>query len=214
MKEYKSQGTEEEHPFFSNGMIIQCPRVKDSSNSPNKIDQFVTLTKLIDICRVTHVVSVGCPEFLTYLSQEKVKVKKMEGAALEGSEGFLGLPRPVRSKIERYFDRESKKKTFKIDDIRLYELMTETASTPFACRLVNIREEAISKNTIAVLHAKVGREEKLELPELADRIVDSPICCLAHIFSIEENEITLEVGQESFLEDFRDNIWVTSVLDQ
>lgn len=76
--------------------------------------------------------------------------------------------------------------------------MTENTDYPQGyCRIVNIRDEAISKNTVAVLHAVVAEEEKkkLDLVGLYQKATTSPIACLARIFNIGENEITLEVAQ-------------------
>lgn len=54
---------------------------------------------------------------------------------------------------------------------------------------MNIRDEAISKNTVAVLHAVVAEEEKkkIDLVGLYQKATTSPIACLARIFNIGEN---------------------------
>lgn len=57
------------------------------------------------------------------------------------------------------------------------------------CRVINIRDEAISKNTVAILHAVVSEEEKKnsDLVELYQKATTAPIACLARIFNIGEN---------------------------
>lgn len=92
--------------------------------------------------------------------------------------------------------------------------MTETASTEPHCRAINIRTEAIAKNTVAVLHATCSLEERQNIFSLYQKALVSPICCLLRISNIDSDEITIEVGQEHFLEEFRHNIWVTSASDQ
>lgn len=67
------------------------------------------------------------------------------------------MPRPSKSKIERYFNGETKKKVYPIDDIIIYELMSgsESNKSNEKCRMINIREEAVNKNVISILHAKL-----------------------------------------------------------
>lgn len=49
------------------------------------------------------------------------------------------MPRPVRSKIERYFNSESIHVTHKIDEIKIYELMNEGIEEAH-CRTIDIRK--------------------------------------------------------------------------
>lgn len=83
-------------------------------------------------------------------------MESIKGPVLEGTESFLSLPRPLKSKIERYFNGESIQLKYPIDEIIIYELMTEQGEAGGYCRQIDIREEAVSKNTIAVLHAVVS----------------------------------------------------------
>ena len=66
-------------------MIIQCPKIKSGKYAPKEVDQFATIKKVMEICQATHVISVGCPALLTYLSEKKFKIEKMLGLPLEGA---------------------------------------------------------------------------------------------------------------------------------
>ena len=202
-------GSNEEYPSFASGIVVHCPKIRRN----NQKEQFQLINKILEMFEVTHLVVVDSPGYFEQVPPQ-IKAQRMKARALEGTDSFLDLPRPIKNKIERYFGGESKRKTFEIDQIRLFELMSKSGSEPMHCRRINIREEAISKNTVAILHAKIEENEELDCYRLAEKSLYSPICYLLHIYSIGQDEITFDASSEGIFEEYKNNIWVTSSTDQ
>lgn len=115
-------------------MIIQCPKIKEKRSQP---EQYQLINKILEVFEVTHIVSVENQNFLDQVPK-KIKAEKIKTRALEGTESFLGLPRPIKSKIEKYFGGESKRRTYKAEDVSLYEVMAETPNSKAYCRKIEI----------------------------------------------------------------------------
>ncbi len=59
---------------------------------------------------------------------------------LEGASSFVEMPKPLRTKINRYFETEIVKTiTVKISDVHLYELVEEEGKVPW-CREIRIQD--------------------------------------------------------------------------